>query len=543
MAYQIDKFNGNFLVTIDDQTINTTATNLKLVGRNYAGYGEIQNENFVHLLENFASTTAPPRSLEGQVWYDASAKKLKYFDGQRYKLAAGAEVSAAAPAGLSSGEFWFNTAEQQLYTWNGLDFILIGPERAPTEGDTITRPRVVKDVLGNNKSILEFVVASKTIAIFSKDQFNINPISSPIEGFSIIRPGINLVDIDTTGSFTTTDFRLWGTSTNSERLNGFTSDDFLRSSNTIFRSQVRFLDSGFTVGDQNDLRITISNGNEPIIENAIGGNIIFRIRNAAVPRDVVILGEQGILPGSNEQYFLGRPGIRWKEVNSETVRAETFYGKFIGTIESPAPGSPGGPPIGQPAPPLALQSVQVAGSFSMAVEPNAVGAAVPDFSIELAGSTGSINLTSGTLGVLDNVDIGLMNPARAKFTSIDASEIINVSGNVQSNSTTSGTLKVIGGVGITGNLFVGGNTNFVGSGSLTVPVGRTEQRPPIPAIGMIRFNTDIDNFEGYDGVNWRAIGSESSDDYDTLDSVPTVELDYLFVNESADSVADYGNLF
>ena len=54
MAYQIDKFNGTFLVSIDDQTINTTATDLRLVGRNYAGYGEIQNENFVHLMENFA---------------------------------------------------------------------------------------------------------------------------------------------------------------------------------------------------------------------------------------------------------------------------------------------------------------------------------------------------------------------------------------------------------------------------------------------------------------------------------------------------------
>ena len=48
MAYTINKFDGTLLSTVDDGTIDQT-TSLRFVGKNYAGYGEIQNENFLHL--------------------------------------------------------------------------------------------------------------------------------------------------------------------------------------------------------------------------------------------------------------------------------------------------------------------------------------------------------------------------------------------------------------------------------------------------------------------------------------------------------------
>jgi hypothetical protein len=542
MAYQIDKFNGNFLVSIDDQTINTTATSLKLVGRNYAGYGEIQNESFVHMLENFASTTAPPRSLEGQIWYDSSEKKLKYYNGQRYKSASGAEVSSFAPSGMSPGEFWFDNQAEQLYTWSGSEFVLVGPERTPTQGDTSVEPKVVKDELENNRSILQFIVGNKIIGIFSKEQFILNSIINPIEGFFTIRPGLNLVDIDSNGIQTTSSYRIWGTSTNSQRLNGLSSDDFLRSANTEFRTQVKFLDNGFVVGDQNDLRIRVINGNEPVIENTIGGKIILRVVAGVNPRDIAIIQEDGIVPGNNELYFLGKPGSRWREINSETVRSEIFYGKLIGTIESPAPGTPGGPPLGQPIPPLTLQSgLSVAGSFSMSSP--APGSEPSNFEINLEGSTGSISLLSGSIGSIDNFNIGSSNPGSGFFTNLNSSGILSVSNIQQSISTTTGSLRVAGGVGISGNLYVGGNTNFVGTGTLTIPVGSTAQRPNSPVIGMIRFNTDIENFEGYDGEKWRIIGEETSDDYGDLSGVVTVTLDYRFVNEVVDTSLDYGNLF
>ena len=37
---------------------------------------------------------------------------------------------------------------------------------------------------------------------------------------------------------------------------------------------------------------------------------------------------------------------------------------------------------------------------------------------------------------------------------------------------------------------------------MAAPAGNTLQRPTIPESGMIRFNTDINKFEGYNGTNW-----------------------------------------
>lgn len=72
MAYTIVKSNGTVLTTIADGTINTTSTSLGLPGRNYAGYGQTLDTNFVHLTENFADSSPPPNPLQGQIWYNTS---------------------------------------------------------------------------------------------------------------------------------------------------------------------------------------------------------------------------------------------------------------------------------------------------------------------------------------------------------------------------------------------------------------------------------------------------------------------------------------
>ena len=67
MPYQIDKTDGTVLVTLADGVVDTS-TDLNLVGRNVAGYGEQQNENFVKLLENFARADTPPsKALIGSI--------------------------------------------------------------------------------------------------------------------------------------------------------------------------------------------------------------------------------------------------------------------------------------------------------------------------------------------------------------------------------------------------------------------------------------------------------------------------------------------
>ena len=89
MAYTIVKSNGVVLTTIADGTINTTSTSVGLPGRNYAGYGQTLDTNFVHVIENFADTTPPSNPLAGQIWYDSSTATLKVCptDGESNALA------------------------------------------------------------------------------------------------------------------------------------------------------------------------------------------------------------------------------------------------------------------------------------------------------------------------------------------------------------------------------------------------------------------------------------------------------------------------
>lgn len=89
MAYTIVKSDGTVLTTIPDGTINTTSTSIGLPGRNYAGYGQTLDTNFVHQLENFADTTPPSNPIRGQLWYNTNNSTLYVCptDGEANALA------------------------------------------------------------------------------------------------------------------------------------------------------------------------------------------------------------------------------------------------------------------------------------------------------------------------------------------------------------------------------------------------------------------------------------------------------------------------
>jgi hypothetical protein len=71
MSYIINNSRGQIVAVVGDGTVNTTATDLALVGRAVTNYGDYQNENYVYLLENFADSTAPTQPILGQLWYDS----------------------------------------------------------------------------------------------------------------------------------------------------------------------------------------------------------------------------------------------------------------------------------------------------------------------------------------------------------------------------------------------------------------------------------------------------------------------------------------
>ena len=68
-----------------------------------------------------------------------------------------------------------------------------------------------------------------------------------------------------------------------------------------------------------------------------------------------------------------------------------------------------------------------------------------------------------------------------------------------------GALEVAGAVDVGGALTVDSDSAFDSTGAVKIPVGTTAQRPA-GADGKIRFNSDTDKFEGYDGTAWGQLG-------------------------------------
>lgn len=58
----------------------------------------------------------------------------------------------------------------------------------------------------------------------------------------------------------------------------------------------------------------------------------------------------------------------------------------------------------------------------------------------------------------------------------------------------------------TGTATFAGDVLLSGTGQLDLPVGTTAQRSGSPNAGMIRFNSDLTTFEGYNGTAWGSIG-------------------------------------
>ena len=329
MAYKVDRYNGTFLATVEDGTIDTS-TDLRFVGKNYAGYGEIQNENFLHLLENFANTTAPTKVISGQVWYDSANKKLKFYDGTRFKVAGGAEVSSSAPSGLATGDFWWDSSAKQLYAWSGTEFTLVGPETSPDLGSSTVVSAAVKGTISTAvgpHTILKVFANDKVVGIFSKTAFTLDTSQNPIEDFTVIKKGFTLAKSVT--GVSTDDYVMWGTAENSNKLGGFTVDQFIKVGENNFVSEVSFKDPGFQVGDGNDLRVRVENGDEVIVENRLGNPITFRITvtETTDERDIAVIGSTGIAPGNNNVYSLGTLTSRWNNVFSTT-----FTGNLTGNL-------------------------------------------------------------------------------------------------------------------------------------------------------------------------------------------------------------------
>ena len=180
MSYTINKTNGAVLTEIVDGSIDQISTDLTLIGKNSSAYGELFNENFVHILENFANTSSPNNPLQGQLWYDTSQGRLKIYDGSGWKVSSGTVVTPNVPT-LTQGDMWIDSTRQQLYFNDGSSTLLAGPIYNAQQGISGFQVIDIVDVNSLNHTVVLMYVAQSLIGIFSKDRFT--PVE-PIVGWS-----------------------------------------------------------------------------------------------------------------------------------------------------------------------------------------------------------------------------------------------------------------------------------------------------------------------------------------------------------------------
>jgi hypothetical protein len=193
MSYIINKTDGSELTTIIDGTFDQTATDLTLIGKNTSTYGEVFNENFVHLLENFANNNAPTKPIAGQLWFDTNENRLKVYDGNLFKVSGGTIVSVLPPNNPVAGDLWINPGTQQLKFYDGAIWILTGPVYTSDQGVSGVVVTNVVDTLNRSQTVTEFWCAGTLIGIFSATAFT--PLSNqydPSVFAGSVSPGFNL---------------------------------------------------------------------------------------------------------------------------------------------------------------------------------------------------------------------------------------------------------------------------------------------------------------------------------------------------------------
>ena len=120
MAYSINKSDGTVVATVADGTLDTTSSSLSLIGKNYAGYGEVLNENQIKIIESFANTSSniPTAPLKGQVWYNTTANQLQVYNGSTFKSVSNPSCSGCIKPIASSTKSALRTKSLFSFSWN-----------------------------------------------------------------------------------------------------------------------------------------------------------------------------------------------------------------------------------------------------------------------------------------------------------------------------------------------------------------------------------------------------------------------------------------
>lgn len=301
MAYTINLTDGAIFATVADGTINTSSSMI-LVGKNFAGYGEFLNENFIHLLESGANNTAPGAPLIGQLWWDKSTNVMKVYNGTIFKSISAATASASTPTSNVIGDLWFDTTNQQLKVYNGTAFILVGPASTSGQGTSGAIVTTITDNVSVDHVVVQMFVNNTIVAMISRDATFTPQIA--IAGFATIGPGMQL-------STTVANALFRGTATNAQLLEGIASSGYLlRNTNQTTTGTLGILnDSGLSVGADSDARIIITGSDVFLRNQTQDGNLTLQVNDGGVNTTAISINGATGVPGVTGLTNLNANGV------------------------------------------------------------------------------------------------------------------------------------------------------------------------------------------------------------------------------------------
>jgi hypothetical protein len=277
MAYQVNKTDGSIVATVADGQIDTLSTDLTLIGKNYSGFGESLNENFIKILENFASTSRPTQPIRGQIWFDTSELKLKVYSGSEFVPVSSATIAGTQPTTLGVGDLWFNDVDKQLYFFDGVIPILLGPSYSVSQGLSGFKTESILDTLNQTRVITYLYNNGILLGIFAKDSFTPK---NAITGFiGDINPGFNAGNLP--------DLKFNVTVSNADSLGkdalfpaGIPATTYVRRDQpNDIDGQLRITrDEGIIIGTGNQLTVSVNSGNVNIANSANERNMSFLVR-------------------------------------------------------------------------------------------------------------------------------------------------------------------------------------------------------------------------------------------------------------------------
>jgi hypothetical protein len=257
MAYKLNKTDGSLLVELVDGRLDISSADIALIGKNYQGFGESINENFIKMLENFSNSTAPVKPLKGQLWYDTATGRLKIYDGTTFRSTDSTIYASSQPSELIAGDIWIDGSKDQLLFWNGTEAILVGPRYTKNQlrsGDFV---ETIRDTTSQNRVIVKKYLNGSLYAIVSKETTAFTPFPA-ITGFDTLKQGYNISSVFS-------DFEWLGQASSAGKIvdelgNVFDQNSFLSAVvDDVTTGRLAIAnDNGLSVGLDTDLTIKVS---------------------------------------------------------------------------------------------------------------------------------------------------------------------------------------------------------------------------------------------------------------------------------------------